>query len=133
MRRHRTALVAATLMVAALSAAPSRAAGGLAGAGIATAFGCTGPFTITGANDSGMNWSFAVSYAGAGSSLCFAGGVPVASGVWSPATGLPCLTGGAGSICVGPVTLTGTPTTTSVSFCIPLSTCFSGTATVVRG
>lgn len=129
--------VAATAIAAALlalsgSAVPA-APGGfgqIAGVGSASGDGCTGPFTLAGVA-SGSSWSFTVAFAGAATSLCVAGGIPVASGTWNPAAG-GCLTGGAGTVCVGKVLATNVPVTVAVSFCIPAAACYAGTATVVR-
>lgn len=124
--------MAAALSALSAPAAPAAPAGfgQLAGAGTAAGDGCSGPFTIAGVA-SGSAWSFTVSFAGAATSLCVAGGIPVASGTWNPTAG-GCLTGSAGTVCVGKVLATNTPVTVAVSFCIPAAACYSGTATVVR-
>lgn len=123
------AAVISTFSGAAAPAAPA-GFGQIAGTGSAAGDGCAGPFTITGLA-SGSSWSFAVTFAGAATSLCVAGGIPVASGTWNPAGG-GCITGANGAVCVGKVTAVNTPVSVSVSFCIPSAACYAGTATVVR-
>ncbi|HVL90973.1 MAG TPA: hypothetical protein VM841_12140 [Actinomycetota bacterium] len=134
MRRPTRILIAAATLAAA-SAWPAAAApdgfGQLAGNGTAAAAGCAGPFTVTGISTTPGTWSFTVSFAGAGTAICAAGGAPVATGAWSPAAG-GCVGGSTGLVCVGKVLPTGTPVSVAVSFCIPAQACYSGTASVVR-
>lgn len=127
-RRIATAALVAALL--ALASAPAGATGALAGTGTAARSGCpAGPIAVSGAQSSGANWTFSVSYANTSSTACaFAesttvGGVRDAAGCVAQATG---------RICVSPLPPPGGTTVAAVTVCFPLNTCYTGSATLSR-